>query len=364
MTDTLFTPTKLGDIEIANRVVMAPLTRNRAPETIPTDTMVEYYRQRASMGLIISEGTQVSRLGQGYAWTPGIWTEAQGAGWRKITDAVHAEGGKIVAQLWHVGRISHPSLLDGALPIAPSAIDCGAKTFDGTGFVNVPTPRALALDEIPGVVDEFRKAARIAMDAGFDGVEIHGANGYLIDQFLRDTSNKRTDAYGGSIENRIRFAREIVEAVTQEVGAGRVGIRISPFSNANNVGLDSDTEALFGSLIEVLNGFDLAYVHGIEGQTGGERDHMEGMGRLIKQIRAPYIANNGYDGDLAESAVEGEGATGSAGAVAAVAFGRMAIANPDLVARLKADGPFNDLNADRLYGGGADGYTDYPFLTA
>ena len=360
MTDTLFTPTALGDIDIANRVVMAPLTRNRAPEGIPTDMMAEYYRQRASMGLIISEGTQVSLLGQGYAWTPGIWNADQAAGWRKVTQAVHAEGGTIIAQLWHVGRISHPSLLEGASPVAPSAMECGAKTFDGSGFVDVPMPRALALDEIPGVVDEFRKAARIAVDAGFDGVEIHGANGYLIDQFLRDTSNQRTDAYGGSIENRIRFAREIVEAVTQEIGAGRTGIRISPFSNANNIGLDSDTEALFGALIEALNGFDLAFVHGIEGQTGGARDHLEGMQRLIQKIRAPYIANNGYDGDLAESAVEA--GNDAARKVAAVAFGRMAIANPDLVARLKAGGPFNDLNADRLYGGGADGYTDYPFL--
>lgn len=356
MTDQLFTPTKLGDIELKNRVVMAPLTRNRAPDSIPNDMMVDYYRQRASMGLIISEGTQVSLLGQGYAWTPGIWNDDQAKGWRKITDAVHQEGGKIVAQLWHVGRISHPSLIEGADPIAPSAIASGAKTFDGEGFVETPTPRALAINEIPGIVDEFRKSAQIAIDAGFDGVEIHGANGYLIDQFLRDTSNTRTDDYGGSIENRIRFAKEIVEAVTEEIGAGRTGIRISPFSNANNVGLDSDTEGLFGAFIDVLNGFDLAYVHGIEGQTGGERDHMEGMKRLIAKIKAPYMANNGYDLELAEEAVEeGKG-------VAAVAFGRMAIANPDLVERLKAGGPFNELNADRLYGGGPDGYTDYPFL--
>lgn len=350
----LFTPTTLGDIEIRNRVVMAPLTRNRAPDGVPTDAMVEYYRQRATMGLIVTEGAQVSPLGQGYAWTPGIYTDAQAAGWRKITDAVHAEGGKIVIQLWHVGRISHPSLLGGADPVAPSAIAAESKTFDGKGFIETATPRALAVSEIPGVVDEFRKAAKRAMEAGFDGVEIHGANGYLIDQFLRDTSNTRTDDYGGSIENRVRFAREIVAAVTGEIGAGRVGIRISPYSNANAVGIDSDTPALFGAVIEMLNGFDLAYVHGIEGQTGGARDHLEALAALQSKVKAPYIANNGYDAPMAEAAI--------ADGAAAVAFGRLAIANPDLVARLQAGGPFNDLNGDRLYGGGADGYTDYPTL--
>ena len=355
MTDVLFTPTKLGDIEIKNRVVMAPLTRNRAPKMEPTDMMVEYYRQRATMGLIVTEGSQVSLLGQGYAFTPGIHTDAQAHGWRKITDAVHAEGGKIVIQLWHVGRVSHPSLLNGADPVAPSAMAAATKTFDGTGFVDTPTPRALALPEIPGVVDEFRQAAKLAMEAGFDGVEIHGANGYLLDQFLRDTSNHRTDEYGGSIENRVRFVREVVEAVVGEIGAGRVGIRLSPYSNANAVGLDSDTPALFGAVIDMLNGFDLAYVHGIEGQTGGARDHLDGLAALRAKIKAPYIANNGYDGAMAEEAVAKNGD-------AAVAFGRMAIANPDLVARLKAGGPFNALNGDRLYGGGADGYTDYPAL--
>lgn len=350
----LFTPTTLGDIEISNRVVMAPLTRNRAPDGVPTDAMVEYYRQRATMGLIVTEGAQVSLLGRGYAWTPGIYTQEQAAGWRKVTDAVHAAGGKIVVQLWHVGRISHPTLLNGADPVGPSALAAASKTFDGKGFIETATPRALALSEIPGVVDEFRKAAKLAMEAGFDGVEIHGANGYLIDQFLRDTSNTRTDDYGGSIENRVRFAREVVEAVTGEIGAGRVGIRFSPYSDANAIGIDSDTPALFGAVIEMLNQFDLAYVHGIEGQTGGARDHLAALAALQAKIKAPYIANNGYDAEMAEAAI--------ADGAAAVAFGRKAIANPDLVARLKAGGPFNDLNGDRLYGGGADGYTDYPTL--
>ncbi|TMV91692.1 alkene reductase [Thioclava sp. BHET1] len=355
MTDTLFTPTKLGQIELANRFVMAPLTRNRAPDLVPTDQTVEYYRQRASAGLIISEGTQISPMGQGYAWTPGIYNDAQVAGWKKVTDAVHGAGGKMVAQIWHVGRISVPQLLDGRDPLAPSAIAAGSKTFDGEGFVATTTPRAMTLDDIKTVLEEFRNASECAKAAGFDGVEIHAANGYLIDEFLRDTSNTRTDSYGGSIENRTRFLREVVDVVTEVWGPGRVGIRLSPWSNANNVGISSDTPALFGAVIDYLNTKDMAYVHLVEGQTGGARDWpADGIETLRAKCKAPYIANNGYDKAMAEQALS-DGA-------AAVAFGRPFIANPDLPNRFAKGAELNALDGDTLYGGGAKGYTDYPAL--
>lgn len=355
MSDTLFSPTALGQIEIANRLVMAPLTRNRAFDLVPTDLMVEYYRQRASAGLIVSEGTQISPMGQGYAWTPGIYSPEQVAGWKKVTQAVHDAGGKMVAQIWHVGRISHPVLLGGADPVAPSAIAAGAKTFDGTGFVDTPTPRALKIEEIPALLQDYAHAARCAKEAGFDGVEIHAANGYLIDQFLRDTSNHRQDAYGGSIENRTRLLREVVETVVGVWGPGRVGIRISPWSNANNVGIDSNTDALFGAVVDILNTQPLAFVHVVEGQTGGPRDYPEAsLNALRAKIKAPYVANNGYSRELADQAL-------AAGATA-VAFGRAFIANPDLPRRLQEGSALNPLDADHLYGGGAEGYTDYPTL--
>ncbi|MGD9919194.1 MAG: alkene reductase [Paenirhodobacter sp.] len=356
MTDTLFSPGRLGAIEISNRLVMAPLTRNRAPARVPTDLMVEYYRQRASAGLIVTEGTQISPVAQGYAWTPGIYSDEQIAGWRRITEAVHAEGGKIVPQLWHVGRVSHPTIIDGATPLAPSALSAAAKTFDGTGFVETALPRAMTEEDIAQTLADYAHAAACAKEAGFDGVEIHGANGYLIDQFLRDTSNQRTDGYGGSIANRVRFLTEVVDAVTGVWGPGRVGIRISPFSNANNVGLDSDTPALFSAVIAALNARDLAFVHMVEGQTGGPRDWPAGaLEALREQIAAPYVANNGYSREMALETV----ATGKA---TAVAFGRAFIANPDLPVRLERDAPLNPLRAKLLYGGGAEGYTDYPFL--
>jgi len=355
MTDMLFTPTTLGQIEIANRFVMAPLTRNRAPDLVPVDLTVEYYRQRATAGLIISEGTQISPMGQGYAWTPGIYNDAQVAGWRKVTDAVHGAGSKIVAQIWHVGRISVPQLLDGRDPVAPSAISAESKTFDGTGFVATTVPHALTQDEIAATVADYRNAAECAKAAGFDGVEIHAANGYLIDQFLRDTSNTRTDSYGGSIENRTRFLREVVETVISVWGPGRVGIRLSPYSNANNVGISSDTPELFAAVVDFLNTQDLAFVHLIEGQTGGARDWPEGaIEALRNRITAPYIANNGYSHEMAEAAL--------ADGAAAVAFGRLFIANPDLPQRFQTGAELNPLDGDHLYGGGAEGYTDYPAL--
>ncbi|AZB55369.1 alkene reductase [Cereibacter sphaeroides] len=359
MTEKLFTPIAVGDLTLKNRVVMAPLTRNRAePEgDLPTDLTVEYYRQRAGAGLIVTEGSQISPEGKGYAWTPGIHSAAQVAGWRKVTDAVHARGGHIAIQLWHVGRISHTSLLDGQKPVAPSALAAASRTFDGTGFVATSEPRALETDEIARVVEDYRKAARNAKAAGFDAVEIHAANGYLIDQFLRDTSNERTDAYGGSQENRVRFLEEVVGAVVAEMGPGRTGIRFSPFSNANDVGIDSDTVGLFSRAIDVLNRHGIAFLHMVEGQTGGPREWPEGaLETLRDRFGGTYVANNGYDREMAVAAVE-------SGKADMVAFGKLYISNPDLAERLEARAPLAPLPTEGLYGGGAEGYTDYPTLT-
>ncbi|WP_417667207.1 alkene reductase [Roseibium sp.] len=355
----LFTPLKVGAIEVKNRAVMAPLTRNRAraEDDAPTQLQADYYAQRASAGLLITEASQISPQGKGYAWTPGIYSDAQIEGWQKVTDAVHAKGGKIVIQLWHVGRISHPVLQPGgADPVAPSAIAAKSKTFDGTAFVDTPTPRALDAAEIPGIVEDYRKAAANAIKAGFDGVEVHAANGYLIDQFLRDGSNKRDDAYGGSIENRTRFLKEVLDTVTSEIGADRVGIRLSPFSNANDIS-DSDPVALFSHVVDVINGYGLAYLHLVEGQTGGPRDIPEGasLAALYQRFEGTTMGNNGYDRQMAVNTVE-------RGDVDLVAFGRPFISNPDLVERLKADAPLNDWDQSTFYGGGAEGYTDYPTL--
>ncbi|MDQ0317242.1 alkene reductase [Amorphus orientalis] len=358
-TPKLFTPFKAGALDLKNRIVMAPLTRNRAraEDDAPVDMHVDYYAQRAGAGLIVTEASQISPEGKGYAWTPGIHSDAQVAGWKAVTDAVHARGGRIVLQMWHVGRISHDTLQpDGQPPVAPSAIAAEAKTFDGKEFLATSTPRALELSEIPRVIEDYRKAARNAVDAGFDGVEVHGANGYLIDQFLRDGANQRTDAYGGSIENRTRLMREVVEAVTEVWGADRVGIRLSPFSNANGL-TDSDPMPLFERVVDILNGFGLAYLHFVEGQTGGSRDLAEGQS--IEALRArfdgAYMANNGYDRQMAIDAVE----TGKADLVA---FGRPYIANPDLAERLEKNAPLNEPDRKTFYGGGREGYTDYPAL--
>ncbi|WP_428688647.1 alkene reductase [Roseibium sp.] len=355
----LFTPAKAGAIELRNRVVMAPLTRNRAraEDDTPFDIHVEYYRQRAGAGLIITEASQISPQGKGYAWTPGIYSKAQIEGWKKVTDAVHAEGGKIVIQLWHVGRISHPVLQPGgADPVAPSAIAAQSKTFDGSQFVETPTPRALEIAEIPGIVEDYRKAAENAKKAGFDGIEVHAANGYLIDQFLRDGSNKREDAYGGSIENRTRFLKEVMDAVVGAWGGERVGIRLSPFSNANDIA-DSNPQETFSHVIRLLNGYKLAYLHLVEGQTGGPRDIPEGgdLAALYALFDGARMGNNGFDRESAIEAVE-------SGRIDFVAFGRPFISNPDLVLRLEQDAQLNALDPDTLYGGGLKGYTDYPTL--
>ena len=354
----LFAPLRLGAIELANRIVMAPLTRNRAEGEgrIPSTLAPEYYGQRAGAGLIVAEATQISPMGQGYMDTPGIYSEAQVAAWKQVTAEVHRRGGRIVLQLWHVGRISHVSLLpDGAAPVAPSALRANAKTYTAEGFSDVSEPRALRLDEIPALLEDFRHAARNAIAAGFDGVEVHAANGYLIDQFLRDGSNHRDDAYGGSIENRTRLLFEVVQAVAQEIGAERTGVRLSPVTPANDA-YDSAPQPLFERAVERLDPLGLAFLHVIEGATGGPRDNIAfDYAALRAKFRGPWLVNNGYDKALAERVL-------GAGAADAVAFGRPFIANPDLVERLRRDAPLNPLDADTLYGSGAKGYTDYPTL--
>ena len=358
MTVTLFDPLQLGDIPLANRVVMAPLTRNRATKgsDAPHEMNVEYYRQRAGAGLIVTEASQISQQGQGYVWTPGIYTAEQAAGWRKVTDAVHAEGGKIVIQLWHVGRISHTSLQPGnGAPVAPSPIVAKTKTYIESGFVDVSEPRALRLDEIPGIVEDYVRATRLAQEAGFDGVEIHAANGYLLEQFLKDGTNQRDDRYGGSIENRARLTLEVAEAVAKAWAPGRVGIRISPVSPANAIS-ESDPKALYGYLVERLGALKLAFIHVVEGATGGPRDNAPfDYAALKAAFSGRYIANNGFDRALAIEAV-------GSGAADAIAFGKLFISNPDLVERLRRDAPLNPWDNKTFYGGGREGYVDYPTL--
>jgi N-ethylmaleimide reductase len=353
----LFQPTRIGDIDVANRIAMAPLTRSRANDgDIPGNTMnVDYYRQRSGAGLIISEGTQVSPVGKGYMATPGIYSDAQVEGWKPITQAVHDAGSKIIAQIWHVGRITHPDLTGGAQPMAPSAIQPKVVAYTPNGKVDVPVPHALTTAEVTAVVQQFRQAAANAIRAGFDGVEIHGANGYLVDQFIRDGANQRTDAYGGSIENRCRFALEVVDACVAEIGAGRVGIRLSPLTPFNDLA-DSNPQAVFGYLVEELNKRGIAFIHFIEGATGGPRDVPGFDYAWARQaFKGTYIANNGYDRQMAIDAIE-------SGKADAIAFGRLFISNPDLVERLKLDAALNTPNPSTFYTPGPVGYTDYPTL--
>ncbi|TPK63646.1 alkene reductase [Mesorhizobium sp. B2-4-19] len=366
---TLFDPLRAGDLTLANRIVMAPLTRNRSPNAVPGDLTVTYYSQRATAGLIVTEATAISHQGQGYADVPGLYGADQLAGWKRVTDAVHRGGGTIVVQLWHVGRISHNILQPGGgKPVAPSAIRANSKTFlvrpDGSGeFAETSEPRALDAAELPGIVEDFRRAAKAAIEvAGFDGVEIHGANGYLIDQFLRSGTNHRGDAYGGSIENRTRFLFEVVDAVTGAVGAGRTGIRLSPVTPANDTS-DSDPQPLFNHVVAGLGSRGLAYIHIVEGATGGARDFSQGDRPFdYEELKAAYrkaggagawLVNNGYDKELAEKAV-GDGYADL------VAFGKLFIANPDLVSRLKRNAELNAPDKATFYGGDARGYTDYP----
>jgi N-ethylmaleimide reductase len=359
-TTKLFEPFKLGTITLPNRLVMAPLTRNRAipPGMVPSPLAAEYYGQRASAGLLITEATQVSQQGQGYQDTPGIYSKEQVEGWRKVTDQVHERGGHIYLQLWHVGRISHTSLQPGGgKPVAPSAIQAKTKTFVGGQFTEVSEPRALELSEIPGIIDDFKRGTANAVAAGFDGVEVHGANGYLLDQFARDSTNKRTDAYGGSIENRARLMLEVTKAAVAEAGAERTGIRISPVTPANDTS-DSNPQPLFDYIVDGLEALKLTYIHVIEGATGGPRDVAPfDYASLRKRFTRAYIANNGYDFELASKQLE-------ANAADLIAFGKPFISNPDLVERLKKGAPLNAWDKNTFYGGGAKGYTDYPALDA
>ena len=365
---TLFDPIRLGDITLSNRIVMAPLTRNRAPQQLPNDLMVEYYRQRANpatgAGLIISEATQISPQGQGYLDTPGIHSAEQVAGWRKVTDAVHAEGGRIIVQLWHVGRISHVSLQAGGVaPVSSTTRAAQGKTFTAEGFVSCSVPRMLRLDEIAGLITDYRLAARNAMAAGFDGVEVHGANGYLLEQFLRDSINDRADAYGGCIANRARLMVEVMQAIAAEIGSGRTGIRLSPITPVNDAAQDSDAAALYAHVLQQLAPLQLAFIHVIEGQTGGARDLSDkgvppfDYAALRAHYSGPWMVNNGFNRQMALDAVASSGAD-------LVAFGKPFISNPDLGRRLRDNAPLQPLVAATLYGGGAAGYTDYPALEA
>ncbi len=358
---SLFDPIRIGDLSLSNRIVMAPLTRNRATGGVPNAMTTEYYRQRASAGLIITEGSQISPMAMGYLDTPGIYSPAQVAAWREVTEAVHAAGGRIVIQLWHVGRISHTSLLpDGAAPVSSTNQRANAHTFTAAGFLPVSEPRALHDDELPDLIEQYRHAARCAMQAGFDGVEVHAANTYLLEQFLRDSVNDRTGSYGGSIANRVRLIVEVVRAVCDEVGAGRTGIRLSPLTTfGGSAALDSDPQALYGCLIDALAPLGLAYMHLIEGETGGARQP-EGApvldyAALRQAFPGALMINNGYDRDEGFEAV-------ACGKADLVAYGRLFISNPDLVRRLREDAALNALQADKLYGGGAEGYIDYPAL--
>jgi N-ethylmaleimide reductase len=355
----LFSPVSLGSIALKNRMVMAPLTRNRAGEGgIPQAMNVAYYEQRATAGLIITEATPISTMAHGYPALPGIYTDEQVAGWKKVTDAVHAKGGEIVLQLWHVGRISHPTLLpNGVLPVAPSAIKPAGKAFTYQGLVDYVEPRALDASEIPGIIADYVHATKCSLAAGFDGVEIHAANGYLLDQFLRDGTNKRTDNYGGSFENRARLLMEVTKAVVAVAGSDKVGIRISPVNPFNDM-QDSNPQALFNYVADALNQFNLAYLHVLEGGVhgGGVADPFD-FSALRQLFKGAYLANLGYD------KVRGNAAIAS-GHADAIAYGVPFIANPDLVQRYKTDAPLNEADSNTFYGGSEKGYTDYPFLNA
>lgn len=353
----LFSPIKIGSYTLPNRIIMAPLTRNRAgTNNVPVPIMATYYSQRASAGLIITEGSQVSPQGVGYPATPGIHTAEQVEGWKTITDAFHKKGGCIFLQLWHVGRISHPIYHGGALPVAPSAILPKGEAATYEGMKPFVTPRALETNEIPGIVEQFRKGAINALAAGFDGVEIHGANGYLLDQFLRDGTNKRTDDYGSSIENRARLHIEVTEAVISVWGADRVGVRLSPSGTFNDMS-DSNPEATFGYLTGQLNRFSLAYLHIVDALEG---DIQHGartvpLYHLRKIYKGMLMVNGEYDKKRGNKVIED-------GDADLVSFGQMFIANPDLPERFKTDAKLNEPDMSTFYGGEEKGYIDYPFL--
>jgi N-ethylmaleimide reductase len=359
----LFSPTHFGAIAAKNRIVMAPLTRCRATNDAfaPTAMHAEYYAQRASAGLIVTEATQIHPTGQGYVYTPGIYSAEQEAGWKLVTDAVYKHGGKIVAQLWHVGAISHPDFQpNGALPVtATTGFNPGGTTYTPQGKRERIAARGLETQEVHDMIAAYKHSAEVAKRAGFDGVEIHSANGYLLEQFIRDSSNQRSDEFGGSIENRIRFTLAAVDAAISVFGAERVGIRLSPISAANQSMRDSNPQATYGALVEALAARKIAYVHFIEGNTGGARD-LEGFDfawakRVLSAAGVAYIANNKYDRAMAIAAIEQDAAD-------AIAFGVPFIANPDLPERLRRDAPLNVANTKTFYSPGPEGYTDYPFM--
>ncbi|MBY0577694.1 MAG: alkene reductase [Burkholderiales bacterium] len=357
MTD-LFSPIRLGKTELPNRIVMSSLTRNRAGRgNVPTDLVAEYYRQRASAGLILTEASPICPEGHGYPRTPGIHSAEQIEGWKKVTRAVHDAGGRIAIQLWHVGRISHPDLQpDGALPVAPSALKPAGQAFTFEGMKDYFTPRALETSEIPGLVSNYARAAKNAMEAGFDGIEIHAGNGYLLDQFLRSSTNRRTDIYGGSKENRARLLLEVLDAVCAEIGHGRVGVRLSPVTPFNDIS-DEAPQETFEYVVAEINRFDLAFLDLLEGTGGAPKEAW--LPFDYDSLRAIYrgnlIRNNGYDLASAQDAI-------STGKADAIAFGRLLLANPDLVERFRVGAALNAPDYERLYFGEEKGYTDYPFL--
>jgi 2,4-dienoyl-CoA reductase-like NADH-dependent reductase (Old Yellow Enzyme family) len=346
----LFEPLKAGELELPNRIVMAPLTRSRAGETrVPNSLMAQYYAQRADAGMILTEATSVTPMGVGYADTPGIWSQEQVEGWKLVTRAVHEKGGRILLQLWHVGRVSHPMFLGGELPVAPSAIAPEGHVSLVRPKQPFVVPRALETGEIPGIIEAYRRGAENAKSAGFDGVEIHGANGYLIDQFLQDISNKRTDAYGGSIENRARLMLEVADAVISVWGPGRVGMHLAPRGDAHSMG-GSDLAGTFTHVARELGKRNIAFICAREYRAENS------LGPRLKQaFGGVYIVNEQFTKVQAEAVI-------SAGEADAVAFGKAYIANPDLVRRLRTDAPLNEWNTETFYTGGEKGYTDYPAL--
>ncbi len=344
---------KLGALDMPNRMVMAPMTRNRAPQAVPTEMMATYYAQRASAGLIITEATQVTPQGQGYPATPGIHTEEQIEGWKQITDAVHAAGGRIFLQLWHVGRISHSSFHGGELPVAPSAIRPDGQGFTANGeMVPFETPRALKTDEVVGVIEQFRHGAACARKAGFDGVEVHGANGYLLDQFLQSGTNNRTDRYGGSLENRMRLMLEVTDAVIHEWGRDRVGVRLSPGGSFNDMHDDNPHET-WGALAERLSIRNLAYVHVIENEIS---DGTTASALVRERYDGTLVVCGGYDRESGEEALQN-------GRADLIGYARYFLANPDLPERFERNAPLNEWDESTFYGGGAEGYIDYPKLS-
>ncbi|MFD2256514.1 alkene reductase [Luteolibacter algae] len=350
MNDPLFQPLKAGALTLPNRIVMAPLTRCRSSEgRVPNELMATYYSQRVDFGMILTEATSIDPMGVGYPNTPGIWSDEQVAGWKKITERIHAEGGQILLQLWHVGRISDPIYLDGKTPLAPSAVKPDGHVSLVRPMKNFVEPRALTTEEVREIVQQYKRGAENAKKAGFDGVEIHGANGYLIDQFLQDSTNKRTDEYGGSVENRMRFMMEVVDVVTDVWGADRVGMHLAPRGDAHDMG-DSDLPGLFQKVAAELGKRGLAFI------CARENFDEPPLGPSMKEaFGGVYIANENFTAEKAREVI-------SAGKADAVAFGKLAIANPDLVERFRTGAALNEPNPDTFYAEGEEGYTDYPFM--